>query len=220
MMIRRKNFTRMLLAGGLLLPIAPFAAAQPPRTINPGTQPGVRQGNDLPGRLDANRPTNGQAYGNSILRGSQIIGATVNLRGGSRLGTIQDIVFSDGGCVDCVVAAYGDQFIPIPWAAAMYQPDQRVFMVDIDPGRIHDMPMFHQVSELLNHQFSDRVHTFYRGVSTQTGDMNRRGAVGRQGTNTNTQPATRGDQGRSNPRPAQNAPGAPAGRTERGGDHR
>jgi hypothetical protein len=163
---------------------------------------------------------NGQAYGNSILRGSQIIGATVNLRGGSRLGTVQDIVFTDGGCVDCVVAAYGDQFIPIPWAAAMYQPDQRVFMVDIDPGRIHDMPMYHQISELANRQFNERVHTFYRGASSQTGDANHRGAMDRQGASNNTQPATRGDQSRSNARPAQSVQGNRTERTEKPGDRR
>jgi len=35
MMIRRKTFTRILLAGGLFLPVAQFAAAQQPRPLNP-----------------------------------------------------------------------------------------------------------------------------------------------------------------------------------------
>ena len=199
MMIRR-NTLSLLLAGGMVLPVAQFAVAQEPRPANPGPAPGARPANDLPGRFDANGRAAGQIQANSILRGSQIIGATVDLRGGSRLGTIQDFVLGDGGCVEYVVAAYGNQFVPIPWAAAMYQPDQRVLLVDIDPGRIHEMPMYRQFSELTNRQFSDRVHTFYRGVSSQTGDMHR-GAQHHEGGTTNRQPMPRGEQGQATPRP-------------------
>ena len=84
----------------------------------------------------------------------------------------------------------------------MYQADQRVLLVDIDPGRIHEMPMYHQFSELTNRQFSDRVHTFYRGVSSQTGDMHRGGEHQDRGA-TNGQPATRGERAQTSPRPAQ-----------------
>jgi PRC-barrel domain len=222
MMIRRNALT-LLLAGGFVLPMAQFATAQQARPLNSGPVPGARPANDLPGRFDANGPATGQVRANQILRGSQIIGATVDLRGGSRLGVVQDFMVGDGGCVEYVVAAYGDQFVPIPWGAAMYQPDQRVLMVDIDPGRIHEMPMYRQISELTNRQFSDRVHTFYRGVSSQTGDMHRGGEHQDRGAS-NPQPTTRGEQGQSNPRPTQGKPAqgtqGRTGRSERPGDHR
>jgi hypothetical protein len=213
----------LLLAGGLVLPVAQLAVAQQARPLNPGSAAGARPANDLSGRSDANGRAAGQVPANSILRGSQIIGARVDLRGGSRLGAIQDFVLGDGGCVEYVVAAYGDQFVPIPWAAAMYQPDQRVLLVDIDPGRIHEMPMYHQFSELTNRQFSDRVHTFYRGVSSQTGDVHR-GAEHQDRGATNGQPATRGERAQTSPRPAQGAPAqgtqGRTGRSERPGEHR
>jgi PRC-barrel domain len=219
-MMNRRITLSLLLAGGLVLPVTQVAIAQQSRPLNPGPAPGARPANDLPGRSDANGPAAGQVAANAVLRGSQIIGAQVDLRGGSRLGAIQDFVIGDGGCVEYVVAAYGDQFVPIPWGAAMYQADQRVLLVDIDPGRIHDMPMYRQISELTNRQFSDRVHTFYRGVSSQTRDMHRDGAVNQQdrGT-TNRQPMTRGEQGRPNTGAAPSAPGR-TGRSERPGDHR
>jgi len=219
MMIRLKTFTRIQLAGGLFLPVAQFAAAQQPRPFNPGTQPGARQGNDLPGRSDANRPMNGEASGNQILRGSQIIGSTVDLRGGSRLGTVQDFVVGEGGCVEYVVAAYGDQFIPIPWGAAMYQPGQRILMVDIDPGRIHEMPMYHQISELTNRQFSERVNTFYRGTNGRAGDMHPRGSDNHQGVN-NPQPAPRTETRSNVGRTQSTTQGNRTGRIERPGDKR
>ncbi len=41
--------------------------------------------------------------------------------------------------------------------------------------------MFRQMSELTNHQFSDRVHTFYRGVQGHPGDQGHTGDTNRQG---------------------------------------
>jgi hypothetical protein len=222
-MMNRRNTLSLLLAGGMVLPVTQFAIAQQARPLNSGPAAGARPANDLPGGSDANGGAPGRLRANQILRGSQIIGSTVDLRGGSRLGVVQDFVLGDGGCVEYVVAAYGNQFVPIPWGAAMYQPDQRVLMVDIDPGRIHDMPMYRQISELTNRQFSDRVHTFYRGVSSQTGDMHRGGEHQDRGAS-NPQPTTRGEQGQSNPRPTQGKPAqgtqGRTGRSERPGDHR
>ena len=223
-MIFNHNFTRILLAGGLVLPLAQFAVGQQPRA-GFGQAPqapaaGVRQGTDPRGGSDAKGGLQGGELGNQILRGSQIIGATVNLRGGSRFGTVSDFVLADSGCVEYVIATYGNQYAPIPWGVAMWVPGQRVLTVDIDPGRIHEIPMYRQISELTNHQFSDKVHTFYRGVNGH-GETNQHGAQ-QQGAN-NHAPA-------ANP-PAAGQPagrqGAPAkgsqnrtGRNERSGDRR
>ncbi len=68
---------------------------------------------------------------NQVLRGSQIIGATVDLRGGTHLEPATHFVASYSGCVDYVIASYQGQYVPIPWAAAMYRPGQRILMVDL-----------------------------------------------------------------------------------------
>jgi hypothetical protein len=223
-MVLNRNFTRILLAGGLVLPLAQFAVGQQPRP-GVGQAPqapaaGVRQGNDRRGGLDANRGVQGGELGNQILRGSQIIGATVNLRAGSRFGTVNDFVFGDGGCVQYVIASYGNDFVPIPWGAAAWAPGQRVLTVDIDPGRIRDMPRFHQISELTNHQFSDKVQTFYHSANGR-GDMNQRGAE-QQGANNHTPAANPPAAGQPAGRQGVPARGAPnrTGGNERGGDRR
>jgi PRC-barrel domain len=200
-MMMHHTFSRMLLAGSVLL-VGQFAIAQQPRAgLGGAGQVDARQGNDPAGRSDASARA---GTPNQVLRGSQIIGATVDLRGGSHLGPVTDFVVSDSGCVDYVIASYQGQYVPIPWAAAMYQPGQRILMVDLDAARIHEMPMFRQMSELTNHQFSDRVHTFYRGVQGHPGDQGRTGDANRQGTT--------GPQGvQNNPQPAvQRAPNRPA----------
>jgi hypothetical protein len=222
-MLYNHTFSRMLLAGSLVLPGVQFAIGQQPRqAAGQPAQAGARQGNDPSGRSDANGRMNGQNPAAQILRGSQIIGATVNLRGGSRFGAISDFVLGEGGCVDYVVASYQGQYVPIPWGAAMYQPGSRILLVDIDAARIHEMPMFRTFAELSNRQFSDRVHTFYRGTNGQQGangqqgDTNQRGAANEQGARPNAQPA--------NPAPSRAAAGQVqgnrAGRTERTSEKR
>jgi hypothetical protein len=213
-------FSRILLAGSLVLPVTQFAIGQQPRQAGQPPQPGVRQGNDLSGSSAANRPTNGQDRSNQILRGSQIIGSTVNLRGGSRLGPVQDFVVSDSGCVDYVIATYQGQYVPIPWAAALYQSGPRVLLVDIDAARIHEMPMFRQISELTNRQSSDKVSTFYRGVHGQAGDRNQPGAAGQQGAQNNAQPAKDAAANKPAVGATQGTQGSRNTASRRTGDHR
>ncbi len=162
----------------------------------------------------------GRDLGNQILRGSQIMGATVNLRGGSRFGTVSDFVLADSGCVEYVIASYGNQYAPIPWGVAMWVPGQRVLSVDIDPGRIHDIPMYRRISELTNHQFSDKVHTFYRGVNGH-GEANQHGAQ-QQGANNHAPAANPPAAGQAAGRPGVPAQGSQnrTGRNERNGDRR
>jgi hypothetical protein len=219
-----RAFSRILVAGSVIVSVSQFATAQQPQPFNPIPQPGLRPGNDLSGRFDANRPMTGQAVGNDVLRGSQIIGATVDLRGGMRLGSVQDFVVGQGGCVDYVIAAYGDQFVPIPWGVAFFQPGQRLFTVDIDPGRIHEMPMYRQISELTNRQFSQRVQTFYHGVQGRQGDRDGRGSIDRQNMTNAPGAAPRGDHSGSVPQQGtqgkQRTQGTRPDRSERSGEHR
>jgi hypothetical protein len=209
----KHTFSRILLAGSLVLPGAQLAMGQQPRqAVGQAPQAG-KQGNDPSGR-------SGASGSNQMLRGSQIIGAAVQLRGGSPFGPVQDFVVSDSGCVEYVIAGYQGQYVPIPWAAAMYQPAQRVLLVDIDPGRIHEMPMFRQMSDLSKPQSSGKVSTFYRGVHGQAGDQNQHGAADQKGAPTNAAPAA----GTAPSRPAvgatQGTQGGGKTAAKKTGDHR
>lgn len=136
----------------------PFQPLPQPGTVAPGT---VAPGQPVPGQLPATLDTQGAA--GPVFRGSMIIGSPVDMTGGAQLGTVQDLVLAPTGCLEYAVVAYQNQFIPIPWDLVNFEPGRRILQVNIDAARIRELPMVGRIGDIENHQFVDRVHTFYRG---------------------------------------------------------
>ena len=97
-----------------------------------------------------------------ILRGSLIIGATVNFQGGTSLGRVTDFVINDSGCVEYVVVSYRNRFVPVPWMATTYHSADRILLLGIDQAQLGQIPTFVQFTELSNAQFAQKVNTFYK----------------------------------------------------------
>ena len=109
-----------------------------------------------------------------ILRGSVMIGSTVNFQGGTALGQVTDFVINDGGCVEYVVVSYQNRFVPIPWMATTYNSADRILLLGIDQAQLHQIPTFLQFTELSNAQFAQKVNTFYRlGARTSERRVNK-----------------------------------------------
>src|SRR4051812_22636866 len=47
----------------------------------------------------------------SVRRGTMVMGGTVTLKDGHRLGRIEDFIFDDGGCIAMAVVTYGDYYV-------------------------------------------------------------------------------------------------------------
>ncbi|MBC7819399.1 MAG: PRC-barrel domain-containing protein [Planctomycetaceae bacterium] len=105
-------------------------------------------------------------------RSSLMIGANVNLRGGTRYGKIHEFVISDQGCVDYVIVAHEDRFIPVPWSVTTFDPGQRVVLVDIEQDRIRTIPTFVEYTEFTAPAFIGRVNTFFN-VDVRVRDSDR-----------------------------------------------
>ena len=59
------------------------------------------------------------------------------------VGTVDDIVFSAGGDVEYLIVAAADgKLTTIPWAAATYNPAQRMAVVDIPVERYRAIPTY------------------------------------------------------------------------------
>jgi hypothetical protein len=108
------------------------------------------------------------------------------LQGGTPYGTVQDLVMGDGGCLQYAVVSYNNGLVPIPWGVGMFDFNRRALMVDISRDRIRDFPTIHQISELNDPQFTQRVQTFYH--STDRPGMNR-SDVNRPRASANQNPA-------------------------------
>lgn len=83
------------------------------------------------------------AAGGISYRAKLLLGATVNLDGGSSAGTIDDIIIDDAGNVEYLVVINAQrQLVAIPWAASRYDTTQRVVFVRIAPERFRQIPTF------------------------------------------------------------------------------
>ena len=83
------------------------------------------------------------ASGGLSYRAKELIGANVNLDGGTSAGTIEDIVIDDNGNVEFLIVSTAErQLVAIPWAASRYDARQRVVFVTLAPERFRQLPTF------------------------------------------------------------------------------
>jgi hypothetical protein len=143
--------------------------------------------------VDSKQPNGAPRSSAGILRSSAIIGSTANFQGGTALGTVSEVVFSDSGCVEYVVVSYQNRFVPVPWMAMTYDSGDRTFMLRIDQAQLGQIPTFVQFTELSNAQFAQKVNTFYK-VDARTSErrVNKpvpddRSAASKQGAQSDSQ---------------------------------
>jgi hypothetical protein len=128
-----------------------------------------QQRNEGGGTPAESKPSGAPRSSTGILRSSAIIGSTANFQGGKALGKVSDVVLNDGGCVEYVVVAYQDRFVPVPWMAMTYNSGNRTFLLRIDQAQLGQIPTFAEFTELSNTQFSQKVSTFYK-VDSRTSE--------------------------------------------------
>lgn len=69
-----------------------------------------------------------------------LLGAAVTLQGNQAVGIIDDLVFGDDGVLDFLVVRSGNQLIPVPWAAVLFNSDLRTAVMNITPERFREVP--------------------------------------------------------------------------------
>jgi hypothetical protein len=113
-----------------------------------------------------------------FIRSSLVLNAPVTLSGGASLGTVQEFVINEGGCVDYMIVSYDNRLVPVPWSVATFQAEDRVIMLDaIDEAQLAQLPTITDFAELQNTEFVTKVNTFYkvdeRSRDRRSNDQNR-----------------------------------------------
>jgi PRC-barrel domain len=122
--------------GSILAQTAPPPPA-PPRPADPA-RPGV-----VPA-AGTTTEAPGHAY-----RVKQILGTKVSIKGDLSIGTVDDLVFSDGGQVEYLIVNNDGKLVTVPWEAAKFNFDKRTATVlltfeifvaceDISCGQSHE----------------------------------------------------------------------------------
>jgi hypothetical protein len=82
------------------------------------------------------------AAGAHAMRAKSILGATVNLQGGTGIGTVHDIVFNDDGVIEYLVVSEGGKLVTVPWEAAKFNYAQRTAVINITPEQFRQIPTY------------------------------------------------------------------------------
>jgi sporulation protein YlmC with PRC-barrel domain len=106
-----------------------------------------------------------------VRRISTVIGGSVQYAAGGTVGKIEDIVINDEGCIEYIVVAYHDRYVPIPWTVSTVAFDKRIVTINIEQARFDEVPTFSrdEFALLVQVDFREKVHTFYGAGSKGKG---------------------------------------------------
>jgi flagellar biosynthesis GTPase FlhF len=104
-----------------------------------------------------------------VRRISTVIGGSVQFAAGGNVGKIEDIVISDTGCIEYIVVAYHDRYVPIPWTVSTVSFDKRIVTINIEQARFAEVPTFSrdEFALLVQVDFREKVHTFFGADSNR-----------------------------------------------------
>ena len=101
--------------------------AQPP-AVQPGT-PAVQPGTEA---ADLTPP----------YRAKSLIGSKVYIQNNTAVGTIDDIVLSDAGVVEYLIAEANNQYFTVPFSAAKINIDNRTATLNMTPQTFQSVPTY------------------------------------------------------------------------------
>jgi len=93
-----------------------------------------------PARPAAERPA--ETRPGMAVRAKQILGTRVNIRGGTAVGTVDDIVLSDEGVVEYLIVAHEGKMVTVPWEAAKFDYEKRAATVNITQEQYRTIPTY------------------------------------------------------------------------------
>lgn len=73
---------------------------------------------------------------------STLMNAKILIQDDQAAGMVTDIVLSDSGCVDYVVATYNNQYYVIPYSAVTFRKADRIVYIDIAPTQFKRVTFF------------------------------------------------------------------------------
>jgi sporulation protein YlmC with PRC-barrel domain len=122
-------------------PTNPRPPANPNPQVNPPNSPPQTPPSTNPLQPSA-QPVPTTAGDLHVRRMKQVLGTRVSISGGTGVGTVEDIVFTDQGCIDYLIVSDQGRYVPVPWTAAKFDYDRRTAIVNITPERYREVPVF------------------------------------------------------------------------------
>jgi hypothetical protein len=151
-----------------------IASAQPPRerVVPPRELPAQ----PVPGTVPSQTSVHEGARPVEALRSKSILGARVSIQGGVAVGTVEDIVFTESGCIDYLVVAEEGRYVMVPWEAARFNFPQRTATIEITQERFREVPTFtsERWPNVYEPAYRERIYGYYGLKPGQERRMERR----------------------------------------------
>jgi len=94
------------------------------------------------GRSDPGANPPGTGSPTTGVRAKSLLGTTVTLQGGTRAGTIEDIVLSNDGVVDYLIVSEGGKLVTVPWDAVNFNYQKRTATINLAPEQYRRIPTY------------------------------------------------------------------------------
>lgn len=158
----------ILAAGNIASAQPPRERVVPPREL-PAQPPQGAVSGQIPVREGSARPV-------EVLRSKSILGARVSIQGGVAVGTVEDIVFTEGGCIDYLVVAEEGRYVMVPWEAARFNFPQRMATLEITQERFREVPTFtsERWPNVYEPAYRERIYGYYGLKASPERRMERR----------------------------------------------
>jgi len=120
-------------------------------------------------------PKDGKAGTQSALRAKNILGAKVDLKGGTVAGTIEDIVFDEEGVIDYFIVSENGKLITVPWEAAKFNFEKRTATINITQDEYRKIPTYtpQQYPQFYTPAYQTEIYRYYN-VTPQARRFERR----------------------------------------------
>lgn len=124
---------------------------------------------------------NANAGQRDVVKLSRLLKSKVLIQQDRPAGTVVDVILSDGGCVEYVVAMHEDQYYVVPYSATQFRHADQVIFVDIAPAQFQKVTYFSQDRwpDFYAPAYRTQVYSFYgldaprAGVNVNGGTRNR-----------------------------------------------
>jgi len=76
------------------------------------------------------------------IRVKNIMGAKVNIKGGTSAGVVEDVVLTDEGVVEYLIVSRNGKLVTVPWEAAKFDHGKRVAVVEVTKEQFEKVPTY------------------------------------------------------------------------------
>jgi hypothetical protein len=125
-------------------------------------------------RVEGDVRTERSARDMKFHRVKTVIGTKVSIESDLAIGTVEDIVFSDDGCIEYIVVVNEGKLVSVPWAAAKFNFEKRTAVVALTEEKYRQIPTFttETYPQFHDPQWRTTTYSFYN--IPPRGDLNRR----------------------------------------------